>query len=107
MSDMKQLTPEQAIEFGKSKAWEKMTAKERAAFQLEQECLCMPFDVFHKAIEEALGRPVWTHEFGLNMKGLREELAGKVKAPTFAEIMNLIPKDKRIILMVKDKEDKD
>lgn len=95
---MEQLTREQAIAFHDSEVWKQMDAKAIALFQMEQECLCIPFDVFHKAIEEALGRPVWTHEFGLNHAGLLDELRGKAEAPSFDEIVAMLPADK--VLMV-------
>ncbi len=60
----------------------------------------MPFDVFHKAIEEALGRPVWTHEFGLNWDGLWLELMGEADRPSnLADILALIPEDKRVLVV--------
>lgn len=96
---MEQLTQEQAKAFFDTGAWQRMTARERAVFQIEQDRLCMPFGEFHKAIEEALGRPVWTHEFGLNRDGLRAELAGKAKAPTFAEILAMLPAEKTIVVV--------
>ena len=76
-----------------------MTAREIAEFQLFTEQLCLPFTVFHKALEEALGRPVWTHELGLNVDGLRAELRGDQGTPTLEDIINLIPEDKRIIIV--------
>lgn len=94
---MKQLTKEQAIAFGENKLYEGMTSRQIAEFQLNQERLCMPFDVFHKAVEEALGRPVWTHEFAF-LENLKQELMGERDAPTFEEIIELIPADKRIIV---------
>jgi len=94
-----EINKEMAIQLAESKFWETMSAKDIALFQLEAELLCMPFEVFHKAIEEALNRPVYTHEMGLNWKGLREELLGEKEKPTFDEIINLIPKDKRIIIL--------
>lgn len=60
----------------------------------------MPFQVFHEAIEKALGRPVFTHEFGLNREGLQKEFLGEIDPPTFEECINLIPKEKRLIVMV-------
>ena len=96
---MKQLTKEEAIAFYENKLYEKMSAKERAQFQLVQDKLCMPFDVFHEAVEEALGRPVWTHEFALNREGLIKELNGEQEPPTFEDIINLIPEDKRVIVV--------
>ena len=95
---MTQLTKEQAIAFAESRAWIQMTTAERAAFQLEQDLLCMPFTEFHRAVEETLGRPVYTHEFGLNREGLIAEMEGKAAAPSFAEILALIPTDKTVVL---------
>ena len=92
------MTKEEAIALASTKFWEKMTPREIATFQLYEDRLCMPFEVFHKAIEEALGRPVWTHEFVLNGDGLKKELAGEAPMPTMADILNLIPAEKRIVV---------
>lgn len=91
---MKQLTKEQAIAFYENKLYEGMTHCQIAEFQLEQDRLCVPFDVFHYAIEKSLGRPVYTHEFGFNRDGLRKELHGEKEPPTLEEIISLIPKEK-------------
>lgn len=96
------MTKKQAIELAESSFWEKMTPREIATFQLHERRLCMPFDVFHKAVEETLNRPVYTHEFGLNIKGLKKELAGEQKTPSMQEIIEMIPEDKRIILLAND-----
>jgi hypothetical protein len=96
---MKQLTEEQAIEFGKSSAWESMTYEQRAKFQMQQEKLCMPFSVFHEAMEKTLGRGIFTHEFGLNFDGLYKELFQDGPAPTLSDIINMIPKDKQLIVL--------
>ena len=58
----------------------------------------MPFDLFHKSIEAALGRPVFTHEFGMNRDGLTRELAGLQSAPSMEEIMALIPAEKLLVI---------
>ena len=97
---MKQLTEQQAIAFYENKCYEGMTSRQIAEFQIGQDRLCVPFDVFHKAITEALGRPVYTHEFALNRDGLRKELRGEKEPPTLEEIINLIPEDKRIVIQV-------
>ena len=60
--------------------------------------LCMPFSRFHEAIEKVLDRPVYTHEFGLNYDGIVKEFLGEKEKPTLKEIINLIPKEKLIIL---------
>lgn len=91
---------EHAIKLYESKFWEPMTYRERAMFQMFEPLLCMPFGVFHEAIEKALGRPVFTHEFGLNHEGLKKELIGEAPAPSMEDIINLIPEDKRIVLLV-------
>ena len=74
-----------------------MTYRQIAEFQLEQDKLCMPFDVFHEAIEKTLGRPVFTHEFAFRQQ-LRKELYGEKEAPTFEEICALIPEEKLILI---------
>lgn len=99
-NQVKQLTKEEAIAFYDNKLWEDMDYKQKAIFQMQQDRLCMPFDVFHESIEKALGRPVYTHEFGLNREGLMKELLGEKDAPTFEEIIGLIPEEKRILVFV-------
>ncbi len=95
------MTKAKAIELAGSGFWEGMTFHDRAKFQLSEERLCMPFSVFHEAVEAALGRPVFTHEFA-SRESLQKELLGESPAPTFEEILNLIPEDKRIILVASD-----
>lgn len=60
---MKQLTKEEAISFAESGKWKNMSHKEIAQFQCQQSLLCMPFDVYHEAVEKTVGYPVFTHEF--------------------------------------------
>lgn len=69
-------------------------------FQLFEPLLCMPFDIFHEAVEKTLNRSVFTHEFGLNWKGLQKEILGEKDPPTFTEIIDLIPEEKRIIITI-------
>ena len=78
-----------------------MNYRQRAEFQMEQRLLCMPFEIFHEAMEKTLGRGVYTHEFGFNTEGLKAELYGNKPAPTFEEILALIPKDKQVIIIGK------
>jgi hypothetical protein len=94
---MKQLTKEQAIAFGENKCYENMTYRQIAEFQMEQDRLCMPFGVFHKAIEKTIGRPVFTHEFAFREE-LRKELYGEKEPPTLEKVCALIPKEKLILL---------
>lgn len=93
-----ELTKEQAIALFESGFWEGMTERERAEFQLYQPCLCMPFDVFHSAMEKALGRPVWTHEFAFP-DHLKKEMRGERPAPSFDEIVALVPEQLRPIVI--------
>lgn len=95
---MKQLTKEQAIAFCDNKCYEGMTARQITEFQLSQDRLCVPVDVFHKSIEEALGRPVFTHEFAFR-ENLIKEFYGEKEPPTFEDIINLIPEEKQIIIL--------
>jgi hypothetical protein len=99
------MTKEEAIKLADSRFWEGMTPRERATFQLFEDRLCMPLDVFHEALEEALGRPVFTHELGLNREGIQAELHGEAKRPTMQEIIDLIPADKRVIVVSVGKQD--
>ncbi len=95
------MTKEDARKLFESEFWKDMDFKQRAIFQINKERLCMPFDVFHEAVEKTLGRPVWTHEFGLNYDGIKAELNGNGAAPTMEEIINIIPEDKRILIVVR------
>lgn len=75
----KQFTKEEAIALYKSGWWKGKTSREICALQLYQDKLCMPFSEFHKAITEALGRSVWTHEFAgeAGQARLQAEFEGK------------------------------
>jgi hypothetical protein len=93
----RQLTREEAIALHDSNAWEVMTDRQIVLLQLFQECLCVPFGRFHQAIEAELGRPVWTHEFA-RWDEIAKEFLGEREAPTFAEILDIIPVEKRLLL---------
>lgn len=66
-------TKEQAIAISETKFWRAMTDVEVARFQLFQKRLMVPMEIFQLATENALNRPVFTHEFGLNVEGLQKE----------------------------------
>lgn len=87
-----------AITLHDSKWWEGKTHREIAEFQMATQELCVPFSVFHEAMEKTLGRPVFTHEFGLNFDGLLGELMGEKEPPSFEQIMAMIPQDKLILV---------
>lgn len=91
------MTKDQAIALSKSDWWMNKTPRKIAMFQLFEEKLCMPFGEFHKAVENALGRPVYSHEFA-KMDALQKELMGDKPAPTMDEILGMIPEAKRIVI---------
>jgi hypothetical protein len=93
------MTKEQAIAIYKSGCWREWTDDQKVRFQLFESRLCMPFDVFHAAIEKVLNRPVWTHEFAYEDAIIKEYL-GEKPAPTMDEIIDLIPAEKRLIIGV-------
>ena len=64
----------EAVKLFESKFWEDMSFEEKAKFQISEKRLCMSFDVFHEAVEKTIGRPVFTHEFGLNYDGIKSEI---------------------------------
>lgn len=96
------MTKEQAVALAETEWWKGQSAHDIVMFQLFEERLCMDFGDFHEAMEQALHRPVWSHEFAF-ADNLKREFLGDRPAPTMEEIINLIPEDKRIILFL-DKE---
>lgn len=100
---MRQLNRNEAIAFGRGGEWKNWTPKQRGAFQLQQNLLCMDFDAFHEGVQALLGRPVFTHEFAYKDQ-LIDEWKGRKDAPTFDEIVALIPEGKRIIIEAAPKE---
>lgn len=79
-----------------------MTGDERA-MELEAwyGILEIPFDKMHQRFEELLGRPVWTHEMGLNKDGLVSEARDR-QHPSMDAIIELIPEEKRMIVVMDD-----
>lgn len=64
---------EQMEKFGDNRWWLSEDKKVLGYYQLMYPILLVPFDKFHEALEFLLGRPVWTHEMGLNYEGLKAE----------------------------------
>jgi len=96
--EVKELTRDEAIDFFGDSRWKTMSLQERAKFQISNQFLCMPFNVFHQAVEAVLRRPVYTHEFGLNMEGLRDEVLNAAEAPTLDAIVAMLPAEKTIVV---------
>lgn len=95
-----QLTEKEAIDFAKSKVWEKWTHEQIVRFQLFQKRLAIDFGKFHEALEAVLKRPVFTHELAY-IDNIKREYLGEKEMPTLDEIINLIPAEKRIIINFK------
>lgn len=89
-----------AIALAATKWWTDLPDKQVAKTGMLITELCLPFEVLHGSVERALGRPVYTHEFGLNYDGIIQELLGERDAPSLEEIMNLIPEQKRIVIQL-------
>ena len=89
---------EEAIRLANSKWWETKTDTQVVTFQLFTEELCIDFPILHEKIEKVLGRPVFTHEFA-NYDNLISELMGDKAPPSLDDIMNLIPEDKRLVVV--------
>jgi hypothetical protein len=94
------MTSEDAIALAKTEFWKDMTHRQIAEFQMMEEKACMPFSVFHEAMEKTIGRPIWIHEFVFSHKDLKVELFEGKAPPTMEEIINLIPAEKRIIIQM-------
>ncbi|HNG14055.1 MAG TPA: hypothetical protein PL173_13300 [Saprospiraceae bacterium] len=60
----KQLTKEEAIAFHDSRQWESMTYEELFYFQVVQDKLCIPLDLYKRAAEATLCRPIMSIEIG-------------------------------------------
>lgn len=93
------LSKDQAIKLDESKFWKDLSYREIAEFQMTEKLLCMPFTIFHEAMEKTLNRPVFTHEFGVNYEGLKKELFTNSKPPSAEDIINMIPEEKRILIL--------
>ena len=89
------MTKDEAITLFNSGWWNGLSAREVAQRQLYEERLIMPFDKFHEVMNEALGRPVWTHEFA-GAERLIAEFEGRAEPPagpieSLAAVMSALP----------------
>jgi len=91
------MTRDEAIAKAATKWWESATDREIAEFQLNEDLLCVPFARYHEAVTNALGRPVYTHEFA-RPQWLLDELAGKREAlDPMDSLRQIVGPDKPII----------
>lgn len=73
------ITTGQAVRFSESGWYKSKSAEEIVAMQLFEPKLVVPkFDIFHKAIEDVLGVPVQTIEFGFSKDKLQQSFKEKV-----------------------------
>ncbi len=62
-TEIPQLTIEEALQFHDSNKWMAMTSPELALFQMQQERLCVPFNVFTDAVNRTVGRTASIKEY--------------------------------------------
>ncbi|CDX01429.1 Hypothetical protein DPCES_1542 [Desulfitobacterium hafniense] len=57
------MTKEEATAKSESRWYEGKSPQEIVEFQLYEDKLCMPLQLYQEAVEKVLGRPVYTHEY--------------------------------------------
>lgn len=92
---MRQISKKASIKLYNSGEWKDWTDEEIVKFQLFQEYLCVPFDVFHTSLEKILNRSVYVHEL-VDTESLQKEFLGEKTSPTLEEVISMIPLEKRI-----------
>ena len=59
--------------YGDNHWWESDDPTQVAMYQIFEDILMTDFSKFHEGLETIVGRPVYTHEMGMNVEGLRKE----------------------------------
>ena len=59
--------------YGDNYWWESKEPIEVAMYQVFEDFFMTDFSTFHEGLEKLVGRPVFIHELGLNIEGIREE----------------------------------
>jgi len=95
------MTKEEAIKLANGKWWEGKSQDEIAWFCISVDKLCCPFDIMHKAVEEWLGRPVWTHEFAETENLILERLKLRIPEHPVVSLARLV-KGKPVIPIITD-----
>lgn len=73
-SYQKQLTQETATQFFESGGWASMPMKDRVLFQLEQDRVIMPFEVFYRELATLLNRKPTLLEIKQDRKSLIRQI---------------------------------
>ena len=69
------MTTEQAQKLFDSGFWENLSFEVKALFQIFEDKLCMPFNVFHEAVEKTIGQQVQTIQFSsFGVEELRDKI---------------------------------
>ena len=92
---------EEAIEVANTHWWINKTPKEIVEFQLYEDKLCMPYNLYQQAIIKVLGRSVFTHEFARpeNLQREFEKKSPKQTPKGIVEALNeLIPKERTLFV---------
>lgn len=96
-----ELTTGQAVQLSNSGWYEGKSAEEIVAMQLFEPRLIVPkFDIFHEAMEKALGIPVQTIEFGLGLDYLKNQFMEKVE--NAEELIDKMEAEKQAFLKLAD-----
>ncbi len=73
-TQQKRLMLEAMEKYDENHWWEPdVDPRKYAYYQLQEDILLGDFSHFHESVELLLGRPVWTHEFGISIGELRQE----------------------------------
>jgi len=99
----RKLSREEAIELYKSAITDSWTSEQIVRFQLFQRRLAVDFTRYHTALQEVLGRQVFTHEI-FEEGHLEREYLGTKDAPSIDEIASLIPSEKLLIANINNKD---
>lgn len=91
------MTKQQALDLVATRWWEERGPADIVAFQLFEELLCMPWEEFHGAVQQVLGRDVFIHEFGWGIDQLRGEFLKEREPATLDQVLALIPPEKLLI----------
>ncbi|MFA5173551.1 MAG: hypothetical protein WC438_00030 [Candidatus Pacearchaeota archaeon] len=93
------------LKYGENYWWESKNPVEIAMYQVFEEILMTDFSLFHKGLEKLVGRPVWTHELGLNIEGIREEARLGINRLKTGMGVSYEQRDEAIIRSIKMLED--